>query len=135
MFIVDFVVGVCVAALAGLGVGGGGLLVIYLTLVKDMPQIEAQGINLLFFIAAGTASFFVHLKKRNINKKSLALMIVSGSIGAVAGGILINFISVGVIKIIFSMFLIISGIVELFAKSEQKGERKNKQKVEKQQRH
>ena len=124
MFI-DFVVGVCVSALAGLGVGGGGLLVIYLTLVKDMQQIEAQGINLLFFIAAGTASFIVHLKKRDINKKSLVLMIVLGSIGAIAGGVLINFISVGIIRIIFSIFLITSGIVELFAKDEQKGGRKN----------
>lgn len=126
MFIVDFIVGLFVSALAGLGVGGGGLLVIYLTLVKDMPQIEAQGINLLFFIAAGASSFLVHFKKRNINKKVLVLMIVAGSIGSITGGILLNFISIGIIRIIFSIFLIASGVVELFLKDKSEIENNKK---------
>ena len=116
MFIVDFAAGFIVSILAGIGVGGGGLIVIYLTLVKGMPQIEAQGINLLFFIAAGSSAFIVHLKKRNIEKKALVLMIVSGSVGAVIGSILVNIISPGIIRIIFSIFLIASGTTELFSK-------------------
>lgn len=32
----DFIIALITSALAGTGVGGGGLLVIYLTLVKDM---------------------------------------------------------------------------------------------------
>ena len=116
MFIIDFIVGLFVSVLAGLGVGGGGLIVIYLTLIKNMPQIEAQGINLLFFIAAGASSFIVHFKKRKLNKKMLVLMIISGSIGAVIGSILINFISVDIIKITFSIFLIVSGLIFLFSK-------------------
>jgi len=126
MFIIDFIVGFIVSSLAGLGVGGGGLIVIYLTLVKNIPQIEAQGINLLFFIAAGAASFVIHLKKRNINKKVLVLMIISGSVGAIAGSILVNLISVGIIRTIFSVFLIVSGITELFLKDKSEGEKDKK---------
>ena len=54
------------AVLSGLGVGGGGLLVIYLALFTDVAQLSAQGINLLFFIFSCGASMLVHLSKRKI---------------------------------------------------------------------
>jgi len=79
MFFIDFIAGICVSALAGLGVGGGGLLVIYLTIVKDIPQIESQGLNLLFFVAAGAASLIIHIKKRRLDAKNLIVIIISGS--------------------------------------------------------
>ena len=39
-----------IATLSGLGVGSAGLLVAFLTLCEGMPQLEAQGQNLLFFL-------------------------------------------------------------------------------------
>ena len=36
-----------IAVLSGMGVGSAGLLVAYLTAFADVPQITAQGINLL----------------------------------------------------------------------------------------
>ena len=39
-----------VALLSGMGVGSAGLLVTYLALVLGMPQLQAQGLNLLFFL-------------------------------------------------------------------------------------
>ena len=47
---VSFIVALITSVLSGLGIGGGGLLVIYLAFFTDTPQITAQGINLLFFI-------------------------------------------------------------------------------------
>ena len=116
MFLLDFTAGILVAALAGLGVGGGGLLVIYLTLIKDIGQVEAQGLNLLFFVAAGGASLFVHVKKRKLDYKKIILIIICGSAGAVAGSLLTNCIDGAVIKKIFGGFLIASGIIEFFWK-------------------
>ena len=45
-----------IALLSGMGIGSGGLLVIYLTLLEKVPQLTAQGINLLFFIFASASS-------------------------------------------------------------------------------
>ena len=115
MFIIDFIVGICVSALAGLGVGGGGLLVIYLTMIKNIPQIESQGINLLFFVTAGTASLIIHIKKRKLDIKNLIIIIISGSVGAIAGSIIANFTDGVIAKKVFGGFLIISGIIELFS--------------------
>ena len=39
-----------IAILSGLGVGSGGLLVIWLTMVEGMDAIGARGLNLLFFV-------------------------------------------------------------------------------------
>ena len=116
MFFIDFLAGICIAALAGLGVGGGGLLVIYLTLAKDISQIEAQGINLLFFAAAGAASLTVHVKKRKLAWKNIIVMLIFGSTGAVAGSFVANYIDGEVVKKIFGGFLLVSGLTELFSK-------------------
>ena len=48
MFFVNILIAVLIAALSGMGVGGGGLLVIWLVLTAGMPAPTAQGINLLF---------------------------------------------------------------------------------------
>ena len=116
MFWIDFGAGILVAALAGLGVGGGGLLVIYLAMIKNMAQVEAQGLNLLFFVTAGAASLLIHVKKRRLDYKIIILIIICGSLGAVGGSLLANFIGGAIIKKIFGGFLIASGIIEFFWK-------------------
>ena len=54
--VIDILAGILIGTLTGMGIGGGGLLVIYLTAVRGMPQLSAQGCNLLFFIFAASAS-------------------------------------------------------------------------------
>jgi uncharacterized membrane protein YfcA len=46
------------AVLSGMGVGGGGILMLYLTLYRRFPTVQAQGINLLCFLCAAVASVF-----------------------------------------------------------------------------
>ena len=50
MWMIDIFAGFFAAMLSAMGVGGGGLLVIYLTEILGMEQRCAQGINLLFFL-------------------------------------------------------------------------------------
>ena len=49
MVILQFLIGILIASLAGMGVGGGGLLVIWLIFIANMSAPTAQGINLVFF--------------------------------------------------------------------------------------
>ena len=52
-------IGIILGFLAGLGVGGGSLLILWLTLVINMDPIIARILNLMFFItAAGSVSIF-----------------------------------------------------------------------------
>lgn len=111
---IEFIVGYITAALAGLGIGGGGLLVIYLALIEKLPQLEAQGINLLFFIFSSTAAMSVHLFKRKIPLKLTVLLAISGVIGACIGNFIIGKISEELLRMMFGVLLVISGVIALF---------------------
>ena len=58
-FPVVLIVGTVLGFLAGIGVGGGSLLILWLTLALGMAHPQARVINLLFFLpSAVIASFF-----------------------------------------------------------------------------
>ena len=63
--IFDVVISFVLAALSGLGVGGGGLFVIFLALFTDTPQLVAQGMNLLFFVFSASSSLIIRLTHNN----------------------------------------------------------------------
>ena len=107
-----------VALLAGLGVGGGGLLVLYLTLVRHIPQAEAQGINLLFFLCAAGAAFLVNRKRRRFRWQTVLLLAISGIIMAIPGALLATVVNPMLLRKGFGGLLILSGIVSLFRRTD-----------------
>ena len=118
-----FIISLLIATLSGMGVGGGGLLVIYLTLFEGTGQIIAQGMNLLFFIICGLASTVYNVKKKKIIWKTTLALSISGSISCIIGGILVNEINPDILRKVFGTMLILSGGVSLvssFVKNKQK---------------
>ena len=111
----DFIAGFLIAVFSGLGVGGGGLLVIYLTLM-GVGQIEAQGINLVWFLFSSGTSMLVHLVKRRLDFRLILLLAVSGSVGAVLGSLLAREADPALLRKIFGMLLLTSGCLALFKK-------------------
>ena len=116
MIFLDMLAGFLVAAMSGLGIGGGGLLVIYLTLLRDVGQLEAQGLNLLFFLFASGASMFIHVRRRSIDYRLLGILVFFGIFGAIAGSASVALFSADVIRKIFGSFLILTGTISLFQK-------------------
>ena len=102
-----------VAILSGLGVGGGGLFVIYLALFTDLPQLQIQGINLAFFLFSSSASLSIHLTKRKIFWTAVTIMSISGILGAVLGSLLSANIDEIILRKIFGAMLVISGSLSL----------------------
>lgn len=123
MGIIDFFAGVVIAVLAGMGIGGGGLLVLYLLFVREMGQVASQGINLVFFICAGIASLVYHKRKRRINVRLMLFLIVFGVVGAIMGAYCASVIDPEIIRKIFGWLLIISGISVVFKKEKKRIEK------------
>lgn len=107
------VVALLIATLSGLGIGSGGLLVIYLTLVEGADQLIAQGINLLFFLFSSSASLFFHLKKRRLFWGVILIMSLAGLVGAAAGSFLALSLPSHILRRLFGGMLTLSGLVVL----------------------
>lgn len=113
MLIVTLIASLLISVLSGLGVGGGGLFVIYLALFTDTPQLAAQGINLLFFLFSAGAAVMVHLWHRQIFGKAVLFMALFGIIGALAGSVISGFIDESILRKIFGGMLTVSGILSI----------------------
>jgi len=112
--IVDIIAGLLFGILAGMGVGGGGLLVIYLTAFDGIGQRSAQGVNLFFFIFASAASMLYHINKRKINLPLVLLCSISGCIFAVLGSYVATAVDPHILKMFFGAMLISAGAFTLW---------------------
>ncbi len=103
-----------------LGIGGGGILIIYLTLCEQLPQLSAQGINLLFFLPCGLVAVTIHAIKKRIDFKTAWQMVLGGIPAAILGVLLGNFIGGEWLGKAFAVLLIFLGIKAVFAEKKQK---------------
>lgn len=113
MFIADILASFLAAALSGLGVGSGGLLVIYLTLVAGLDQHAAQGINLLFFLFSGGAALAVHSGSRKLYPTAILILAAFGIVGSFLGTALARALSPNILRRIFGGMLVLSGMLTL----------------------
>ena len=115
MVIFEAVISFIISALSGMGVGGGGLFVIYLSIFTDTPQLTAQGMNLLFFLFSAGASTLIHLRKRKIYFAVVGIMALTGIVGSLLGTFLSAYVRQELLRKIFGVMLVISGILSLKA--------------------
>lgn len=115
-----------IAVLTGMGVGSAGLLVIYLTMFAGVSQIEAQGMNLLFFLFASSASVCVHLIKRRLPLWPILILSLSGTLFAFLGAKTALVLPQQTARRLFGGMLIVSGMISL-ARRERKGKGKSKE--------
>jgi Predicted permeases len=114
-------IGAASGILASMGMGGGFILLVYLTLFSDIEQRTAQGVNLLFFIPIIMISVIIHIKNKLIDIKTA---LVCGGIGAAtvfAGFWAANALDNEWLRRAFALFIIIAGLKDLFSKKVDKG--------------
>ncbi len=100
--------------IGGMGLGGGAVLIIYLTVFKDTEQLTAQGINLLFFIPIALTALLIYAFKKQIKWKTVLPLAFGGILGAVGGIFLADFIGGVWTARLFGGFITILGIKEIF---------------------
>lgn len=101
----------------GMGLGGGTVLIIYLTVFKNTRQLQAQGINLLFFIPCAIIAVGIYAFKKQIKWSVILPIAAGGVLGAAAGFALTDLIGGDFTSKLFGGFLILLGLKELFSKS------------------
>lgn len=113
MNIVNFIVGLVTGIISGFGIGGGSLLVLYLTAITGIPQYEAGGINLLYFIGCAPTALIGHIKNRLIVWNTVLWCALAGVTVAIPAAWLAEGFDHNWLRRLFGLLLLYIGIKEL----------------------
>ncbi len=115
-WIIPALAGAVTGILSGFGIGGGSLLLIYMTSFAGVPQDLAQGVNLLYFLPTAAAALPTHFKDGNIEKAALLPAIAAGLAGTALAAWAATALDVESLRKCFGAFLLIVGLRELIRK-------------------
>ena len=115
-WILSVVMSIFAASLSSMGMGGGGILLTYLTAYRDVPQFKAQGMNLVFFIPVAITALIFHQKHGLIEWKATAIAVVTGVLGVFLGFWLGQHLGELPVKKMFAVLVMIMGVKEIFSK-------------------
>lgn len=107
-------VGVILGFLSGLGVGGGSLLLLWLTLVMGMSQPDARIINLLFFIPSALISCLFRWKQGVLHPRTAVIPIIAGLAGAYWGNKIGAGMDLALSRKLLGGFFLLCSLRELF---------------------
>lgn len=110
---------------SSMGMGGGGIMIIYFGLFTSIPQVTAQGINVLFFIPIAALSVIIYHIKGLIDWKIALPFAALGIISSFAGSYLASVIDGKLLSKIFGVLLLIMGVRQLFSRNDNKGNKKD----------
>lgn len=109
--------GLATGVLSGFGVGGGTLLLIYMTAFAGVPQNLAQGVNLLYFLPTAATALPAHIKNGYIQWKTALPAILGGLAATGLTAWIATALDVELLHKCFGVFLLYIGVTELFRKS------------------
>jgi len=113
----DSVIGFFAGAAGGMGIGGGGILLLYLTAFASAEQLSAQGANLVFFLSTAPFALAGHIKNHFVKWKSAAISVVFGIPGVFLGFYIAESINKTLLRGAFALLLLFIGIRELLRKN------------------
>ena len=108
--------GAVTGVLSGFGIGGGSLLLIYMTSFAGVGQDLAQGINLLYFLPTAATALPAHAKNGYIEKAALPPAILAGLAGTALAAWAATGMDVELLRRCFGVYLLNIGVRELFRK-------------------
>lgn len=108
--------GAVTGVLSGYGVGGGSLLLVWMTAFAGVDQRLAQGINLLYFLPTAAAALPAHFKNGQVEKSALAPAILAGLLAAALGAWGASVMELGLLRKCFGVFLLVIGVRQLLQK-------------------
>ncbi|MDD6966725.1 MAG: TSUP family transporter [Firmicutes bacterium] len=113
----SFLLTVCISAglglLSGLGVGGGSLMILWLTLVQKMDFTAAKYLNLLFFLPPAVISTLAHLFRKKLSIKKIIPAALAGMVSASVFIYLSSTWDVNILRKLFGGLLLLSAWKEL----------------------
>ena len=106
--------GLVCGVLSGLGIGGGTLLMVWMTALTSLEQRTAQGINLQYFLPTAVCALLFHIKNRLIRWDIVLPAALAGAAAAALTAWLGTQLDTSLLRRLFGGFLLLVGLRELF---------------------
>jgi len=100
---------------AGMGIGGGSIFILLTTIFNLLEHREAQGYNLIMFIAVGIATTITNIKNKSIDKSLFKKLIIPVCIGSIIGIFIAQNIDEKNLKNLFYCFMLSIGFYEIIS--------------------
>ena len=111
----NVLIGVISGIVSGMGMGGGTILILCLSLFLGKEQHIAQGANLIFFIPTAIVSLIINIKQKLIKWKTGITVSIFGAIGAIIGAKISVSLNTNRLKLFFGIFLLCIAIFEIYS--------------------
>ena len=115
-YFIAIAAGLVCGVLSGFGIGGGTLLMVWMTALMSMEQRMAQGVNLLYFLPAAAAALILHAKNRVHVWRAIIPAAIAGCATAALGALLAANVDTHLLRKLFGGFLVLVGLSEIFQK-------------------
>lgn len=112
MMLLNFFIGLATGIISGFGIGGGSLLVLYLTAFAGVTQQQAGGINLLYFIGCAPAALIGHIRHKAVEWKAVLWCVIAGIIAAIPTALLTAGMDTDLLRRLFGGLLLIVALRE-----------------------
>ncbi len=106
-------IGAATGVISGMGIGGGTLLVLFLTAVLGTAQHTAAGINLLYFLGSAPSSLIFHARDGRIDKRTALWAALGGVVTAAVAAWLVPAEAPDWLRRVFGGLLLFIGVREL----------------------
>lgn len=111
-----FLAGAAAGVLSAFGLGGGSLLLVYMTAWGGLTQTAAQGINLLYFLPTAGSALPSHIRGGYVDKAAALPAILTGLVGTALGAWAATSLDPALLKKGFGLFLLFIGLRELLSR-------------------
>lgn len=111
---IEILIGIVSGIVSGLGMGGGTVLILFLSTFLGIEQHVAQSTNIIFFVPTAIAAILVNLKNKNIDLKMTVPICLWGVLGAFIGACISMKMNVNLLRKCFGGFLIFIAIYQTY---------------------
>lgn len=110
----EVIFGLISGIISSLGMGGGTILILLLSIFLNTEQHIAQATNLVFFVPTSITAIIMNIKNKKINWKVSKDIIIYGVIGAIIGSCISNYLPNIKLKKVFGIFLLFIAIFQIY---------------------
>ncbi len=113
MIWISILVGAATGILSGMGIGGGSLLILYLTAVVGTDPAAAARINLLYFLCCAPSALYMHIRRKAVAWEAVRYAVPVGLLTSIAASVAAGALPTDWLHRLFGGLMIYVGVREL----------------------